>query len=106
MAAFEGCDQVPLLGCGHEAHVAVGGDALAVENHLHGRVLLVYEDGMVGTVVEEHAKTLSIEVILVGHFHLKIGAKQAWAGGQSQEKTQSDSGEHRLNDLLLCPNMI
>jgi hypothetical protein len=39
---------------------------------------------------------LSIEVILVGHPHGKIGAEQAWAGGQGHEKTHSDSGEHRL----------
>ena len=85
LAPFEGCHQVPLLGRWHQAHVAVGGDALAVENHLHGRVLLVYENGMVRAVVEKYAETLSIEVILVGHLHGKIGAEQAWAGGQGQE---------------------
>jgi hypothetical protein len=67
-----------------------------VENHLHGRVLLVYENGMVRAVVEKYAKALSIEVILVVHPHGKIGAKQTWAGGQGQEETNSDSGEHRL----------
>jgi hypothetical protein len=38
---------------------------------------LVHKDGMIGAVVEKDAKTLSIEVILVGHFHGKIGAKGA-----------------------------
>ena len=56
LAPSEGCHQVPTaraLASGRI--VAVGGDALAVENHLHGRVLLVYEDGMVRTVVEKGA---------------------------------------------------
>ena len=66
------------------------------QNHLHGRVLLVYENGMVRAVVEKYAKTLSIKIILVGHSHGKIGAEQARAGGQGQEKTHSDSREHRL----------
>ena len=61
-----------------------------MENHLHGRVLLVYENGMVRAVVEKYAKTLSIEVILVGHSHGKIGAEQAWAGGQAQKEKHSD----------------
>jgi hypothetical protein len=51
---------------------------------------------MVRAVVEKYAKTLSIEVILVGHRHGKIGAEQAWAGDQGKEKTHSNSGEHRL----------
>ena len=90
LATFEGRHQVSLLGRWHEAHVAVGGDALAVENHLHRRVLLVHENGMVCAVVEKNAETLSIEVILVGHLHLKTGAEEAWGGGQGQEETHSD----------------
>jgi hypothetical protein len=85
--SLESCHQVPLLGRWHQAHVAVGGDALAVENHLHGRVLLVYENGMVRAVVEKNAETLSIEIILVGHLHGKIGAGQALGRDQGQEKT-------------------
>ena len=87
---FESRHQVPLLGRWHQPHVAVRGDALAVKNHLHGRVLLVYEDGVVGAVVEKYAKTLSIEVILVGHLQGKIGAEKAWTGGQGQEETHYD----------------
>ncbi len=75
MATFEGCHQVPLLRRWHQAHVAVRGDALAVEDHLHGRILLVYENGMVRAVVEKYAETLSIEVILVVHLHGIIGAE-------------------------------
>ena len=82
VAAFEGCHQVPLLGGRHQAHVAIGGDAVAVENHLHGGVLLVDEDGMIGAVVQKYAEPLGVEVILVGHVHGEIGAEQAWAGGQ------------------------
>lgn len=61
-----------------------------MENHLHGRILLVYKNRMVGAVVEKYAKTLSIEIILVVHSHGKIGAEQAWARGQGQEKRHSD----------------
>jgi hypothetical protein len=104
MATFEGCHQVPLLRRWHQPHVAVGGDALAVENHLHGRVLLVHKNGMVRAVVEKNAETLSIEVILVGHLHGKIGAGQASGRDQGQEEANSDSREHRLGlILLLCP---
>lgn len=31
-------------GCWYQAYVAVGGDTLVVQNHLLGRVFLVYED--------------------------------------------------------------
>jgi hypothetical protein len=51
---------------------------------------------MVRAVVEKDAKTLCVEVILVGHFHGKIGAEKACAGGHGQKKTNSDSGEHSL----------
>src|ERR1035438_6880675 len=72
VAPFECCHQVPLLGRWHQANVAVGGDALTVENHLHCRVLLVDEDGVVRAVVEKDAKTLCVEVVLFGHLHLKL----------------------------------
>ena len=85
MAPFEGCHQVPLLRRWHQAHVAVSGDALAVENHLHGRVLLVHKNGMVRAVVEKNAETLSIEVILVGHLHGKITAPDR-AGAEIRAK--------------------
>jgi hypothetical protein len=58
---------------------------------------------MVRAVVETNAETLSIEVILVGHLHGKIGAGQAGGRDQDQEETNSDSREHRLGlILLLC----
>ena len=79
MAISESGHQVPLLGSGHQAHVAVGGDALAVENHLHGGVFLIHENGMIGAVVQKNAEALGVEVILVGHLHGKFGAAgQAW----------------------------
>ena len=107
MTIFEARYQVPLLGRWHQAHVAVGGDALAVENHLHGRILLVHKNRMVRAVVEKNAETLSIEVILVGHLHGKIGAGQVWDRHQGQQETNSDLREHRLGLIpLLCPNMI
>ena len=78
-----------------------------MENHLHGGILLVYENRMVRAVVEKHAKTLRIEVILVGHLHGKIGAEQAWAGSQGQdqgkEETHFDSAEHRLDEVAPSP---
>jgi len=40
---------------------------------------------------------LSIEVILVGHLHGKIGAEQAWAGAQGQEETHSDSSDETVS---------
>src|ERR1700757_5281578 len=95
MAIFESCDEVPLLGRGHQAHVTVGGDALAVENHLHGCVLLVDKNGMVRAVVKKNAETSSVEVILVGHLHGKIGAVQAWAKRHGKEEAHYESGEHR-----------
>ncbi len=64
-------------------HVAISGDALAVKNHLHRCVLLVYENGMVGAVLEKYAKALRTEVILVGRVHGKICATQARTGGQN-----------------------
>src|SRR5581483_1272718 len=79
---------------------AIGSDTLAVENHLHRRVLLVYKNGMVRTVVEKYAEALGVEIILVGHLHGKIGAEQARTGGHGQEKTHSDSGEHRWDQTL------
>ena len=96
LAPIERCHQVPLLGRGHQAHVAVSGDALAVENHFHGRILLVYENGVIRAVVEKDTKALSIEVILVGHRHGNIGAEKTWAAGQGQEQTHSNSVEHRF----------
>jgi hypothetical protein len=51
--SFKGRHQVPLLGRRHQTYVTVGGDACPMENHLHGRVLLIYENGMVGAVVEK-----------------------------------------------------
>jgi hypothetical protein len=107
LAPVERCHQVPLLGGWHQAHVAVRGDALSVENHLHSSVFLIHENGMVRAVVKKNAKTLSIEVILVGHLHGKIGAGQAWGRDHGQEETNSDSRKHRLGlILLLCANMI
>jgi len=47
-------------------------------------------NGMVRAVVEKYAKTLCIEVILVGHSHGEIGPEQTWAGGQGQEERHSD----------------
>src|ERR1700685_2668528 len=98
MATFESCHQVPLLRRWHQAHVAIRGDALAVENHLHGRVLLVHKNGMVRAVIKKNAETLSIEVILVGHLHGKISARQAWGRDQGQEKTSYDSHEHNWDE--------
>jgi hypothetical protein len=46
---------------------------------------------------------LRIEVILVGHLHGEIGAEQAWAGGQGQEETHYESGEHRLGQTAPLP---
>src|SRR5947209_1426368 len=107
MATIERCHQVPLLRRWHQAHVAVGGDALAVKNHLHGRVLLVDKNRMVRAVVEKDAEALSIEIILVGHLHGKIGGGQEWSRDQGQEEASYDSREHRFGlILLLCPNMI
>jgi hypothetical protein len=51
---------------------------------------------MVRAVVKKNAETLSIEVILVGHPHGKIGARQALDRDQGQEKTSYDSREHKL----------
>ena len=101
MTIFECCHQVPLFGSWHKAHVAIGGDALPVENHLHGGVLLVHKNRMVGVVVEKHAETLRVEIVLIGHPHGKIGAEQVWARGQGQEKAHVESREHRLRFGLL-----
>jgi hypothetical protein len=81
--------QVPLLGRGHQTHVAVGGDAPVVENHLHGGILPVDEDGMVPAVVEKHAETLRVEVVLVGHLHLNLSA----ASRQRNKKKENEGGE-------------
>jgi hypothetical protein len=51
---------------------------------------------MVSAVVEKHAETLRVEVVLIGHPHGKIGAEQAWARGQGQEKAHFESRGHRL----------
>ena len=40
---------------------------------------------------------MSVEVILVGHLHGKIGAEQAWAGAQGQEETYSDSNDETVS---------
>jgi len=62
---------------------------------------------MVRAVVEKNAETLRVEVILVGHLHGEIGARQARGRDQRQEEANYDSREHRLGlILLLCPNMI
>jgi hypothetical protein len=51
---------------------------------------------MVRAVVEKDAETLGVEVILVGHLHGKIGARQALGRDHRQEKTSYDSREHKL----------
>jgi hypothetical protein len=48
---------------------------------------------------------VSIEVILVGHPHGKIGSVEAWDRDHHQEEINSNSLEHRLGwILLLCPH--
>jgi hypothetical protein len=59
-----------------------------MEKHLHGRVLLVYENGMVRAVVEKHAETMRVEVVLVGHLHLNLGA----TGWQRDEQIDNEGG--------------
>jgi phosphoglycerate dehydrogenase-like enzyme len=79
-----------------------------VENHFHGRVLLIYEYGVIGTIVEKDAKTLGIEIILVGHLHGEIGGECAGGERQSQKEPYRKSGEYGFHlvereHLLLAP---
>jgi len=51
---------------------------------------------MVCAVVEKHAETLRVEVVLISYPHGEIGAEQAGAGGQDQEKAHFELRGHRL----------
>ena len=57
---------------GHQAHVAVRGDALSMENHLHSGVFLVHENGVVDAVVQHYVEALGFQVAGVGYLHCKI----------------------------------
>ena len=46
-----------------------------MENHFHGRVLLIDENGMIGAVVKKDTEPLSVEIVLVSHLHREIGAE-------------------------------
>ena len=70
LLAFELRHQVPLLRSGHQAHIAVGGDALTVKNHLHRRMLLIDKDRVKGVLIEHHAEALRIQIAVIGHLHL------------------------------------
>ena len=75
VTALELRDEVPLLRRGHEANIAVGCDALSMENHLHGGVLLVDEDRVERVVVEHHVEALRTQVVVVRYLHREIGAE-------------------------------
>jgi hypothetical protein len=69
LTALQLRDLVPLLWSGHQAYIAVGGDALTMKDHLHAGVLLVGEDGVESAVVENDAEALRIQVTVIRHLH-------------------------------------
>ena len=66
-------DRIPLLRRRRQAYAAVRGDAMAVQDDLHGRILLVEEDGAVIVVVQHHTDARRIEVALVRDRHREAG---------------------------------
>ena len=74
LAVLELGHQIPLLRCGHQAHIAVGGDALAVENHLHRGMLFIDEDRVIGALIENYAEALRVQVAAIIYLHLEFGA--------------------------------
>ena len=92
LLALELRHQIPLLRRRHQAHVAVGGDALAVQDHLHGGVLLVHEDRVIGVLIQDHAEAARIQVAVVGHLHLSVGAgsRQRSKKGNNEEGLRPD----------------
>ena len=96
--ALELRDQIPLLRSRHQAHVAVGGDAFAMENELHGGVLLVDEDGVESVVVEHHVEALRVQIAAVSHLHHEIRAESGQTKSQDGDKNGLRSNEHELRE--------
>ena len=86
VASLELRHQFPLLGSGHEAYIAVGRDALAMKNHLHGGVLLVDENRVERAVVKHHVKALRRQITCVGDLHRDVSAQS----GQRDQENQSE----------------
>jgi len=104
VAPFEGRHQVPLLRRWHQAHIAFVRCAARGESSPWPCSFgLRKRDGT--CCRREYAKTLSIEVILVGHPHGKIGAEQAWAGRQGQERQNLIGWAWIWGQTALCLNI-
>ena len=74
VAAVELGHQVPLLGGRHEAHIAVGGNAFAMKDHLQSGIFLVDKDRVEGVAVEHHVEPLRAQVIVIDNLHREIRA--------------------------------
>jgi hypothetical protein len=91
-----------LLRRGHQTQIAIGGDSVPVENYLHGCILLIHKNGMIGAVVEKYAEALGIEITLVVYFHGEIRAGEARSSHHGEEEKHLDSREHRSNYCCLA----
>jgi hypothetical protein len=65
LAILELRDRIPLLRCGRKAHVAIGGDAFAVQDDLDAAYLLIAEDAVISVMKKENAEALGLEVVLL-----------------------------------------
>ena len=63
---LDGRDRIPLFRRGQQAQAAIGGDAIAVQDDLHARILLVEE---YGTKSVDDADTARIELAIGGDLH-------------------------------------
>ena len=86
LLALQMRDQVPLLRSGHQTYVSIGGDALAMENHLHRRILLIHKDRVISALIENHAEPRGIQIAVVGHLHLGRCAGREHSNKQGSEE--------------------
>jgi hypothetical protein len=79
---------IPLRGSGREAHIAVGGDTLVVEDDFESTRFLIAEDSMIGIVKEEDAEAVGFEGVLGGELQRGcsgIGEGEIRKGEKRQE---------------------
>ena len=81
------------LQLGQQAHAAVGGDAVAVQDDLHPGVLLIEEHGTESVVVQHDADTAATQIARAGH--PQAHSRGAHRGRRQHQRGQGEAEQSR-----------
>ncbi len=93
LASDECWDGIPLFRSREQSDLAVGGDALAMQNDFDSAHLLVAEDFVKRVLVGKHAQSLRLEIVQI--VQMKVGGHQGVATPRGKDH-EADFAVHEL----------